>query len=515
MEEQGYLLLVLNTHLPFVRHSEIPHPLEENWLFEAIVESYLPLIGICEDLINEGKAFKITLSLSPPLIAMLTDNLLQSRFLGYLEDRIALSRREMERLRHEPKLFALASSYHERFVASRKLFEERWNRSLVSAFNHLLDSGNVEIITSAATHAYLPLWELFPRIVQLQIQLGILEFRNVFNRNPSGFWLPECGFFPGLDALLRNEGIKYFFLDAHGILNGDPSPKFGEYAPIHCPSGVAAFGRDWKSHDLVWLKDEGYPGDPFYRDFDGDIGAGIPTGIKYFRKAAHGSREIYDPVSAMSRCEEHANHFVYSCQQQVEYLRGRMGEKPVVVALFDTEHFGHWWHEGPVWLNLVLRKFSDNQPSVKSITARDYLELHPINQVVNPSMSSWGYQGYSETWLMGRNHWIYPALYEMIELIDLMLESNSFSKGLQRDALNQYFRELLLAQSSDWAFMMHAQSSEVYAQNRVKDHLENMTKLYHQITQDTVDPEWLELLRKKNNIFANVDILEVYERTLA
>ena len=116
---------------------------------------------------------------------------------------------------------------------------------------------------------------------------------------------------------------------------------------------------------------------------------------------------------------------------------------------------------------------------------------------------------------MGRNDWIYPALYEMIELIDVMLESNSFSKGLQRDALNQYFRELLLAQSSDWAFMMHAQSSEVYAQKRVKDHLENMTKLYHQITQNTVDPEWLELLRKKNNIFANVDILEVYERTAA
>jgi 1,4-alpha-glucan branching enzyme len=501
MPAKGYLLLVLNTHLPFVRHPEIPHAFEENWLFEAIVESYLPLISVCENLIRDETDFKITFSLSPPLIAMLTDDLLQRRFLGYLDDRIALSQEEMERLKDEPQLLRLAQSYQQRFVTSQKLFQERWNCNLISAFKYLFDSGKVEVITSSATHAYLPLWEIFPRIVRLQIKLGVLQFQNLFGRGPKGFWLPECGFFPGLDAVLRDEGIGYFFLGALGVLNGEPRPKFGEYVPIHCPSGVAAFGRDGQANQLAWFKEKGYPGDPVYRDFH----QGIPTGMKYFS----GAGEIYDPVKALSRCDEHADHFAKACRQQVENLHYALGREPVAAALFDTEHFGHWWHEGPAWLNLMLRRLSRDQSAVKLVTAPDYLELHPVNQVVNPSMSSWGYQGYSETWLMGRNHWIYPAVYEMIELLDRLVDSHP--EGLRREALNQYFRELLLAQSSDWAFMMHSEASKDYAEKRVSDHLENMRRLYQQIIENNVDTEWLEQIRKKNNIFEDVDILDVYE----
>src|SRR5206468_790351 len=162
---------------------EIEHPFEENWLFEAIVESYLPLIGMCEQLIHEGYDFKITLSLSPPLIEMLADDLLRHRFNRYLDDRIALSSEEMKRLAHEPRLLELARRYHELFVTTRKLFEERWKCDLLSAFSYLLDSGKVEIITSCATHAYLPLWELFPKIILLQIQLGIRQFRDVFGQD--------------------------------------------------------------------------------------------------------------------------------------------------------------------------------------------------------------------------------------------------------------------------------------------------------------------------------------------
>jgi 1,4-alpha-glucan branching enzyme len=527
MEEKGYLLLVLNSHLPFIRHPETENPFEENWLFEAIVESYLPLIDMCERLIHEGYDFKITFSLSPPLVEMLADDLLRLRFNRYLDDRIALSKEEMKRLGHEPRLFELARSYHQRFVTTRKLFEERWKCDLISAFSYLLDSGKVEIITSCATHAFLPLWELFPKIIRLQIQLGIRQFRNVFGRDPKGFWLPECGFFLGLDEVLYDEGIGYIFLDAHGLLNGDPSPVFREYAPIHCPSRVAAFGRDWQSHDLVWLKDKGYPGDPFYRAFDQDIGfeldleylvpfthspQRVPTGIKYYRAGTDGVRDVYDPMFARSRCDGHANHFVDACERQVEQLQVQLGKEPVISALFDTEHFGHWWHEGVGWLDLVLRKLSVGHNTIKLITARDYLKTHATHQVVTPSASSWGYQGYSETWLMGRNHWIYPALYEKIEIIDRLVQSHTISPGLQWDAINQYFRELLLAQSSDWAFMMHAESNQLYAKKRLREHIENMTYLYHQIIQNAVDSEWLNGIQNKNNIFKNVDILELYSK---
>lgn len=527
MEKKGCLLLVLNSHLPFIRHPEIEYPFEENWLFEAIAESYLPLVSKCEGLIHEGYDFRITCSLSPPLIEMFADDLLRLRFSKYLDDRIALSKQEMKRLRHEPRLFESAQGYHQFFITTRKLFEERWNCDLLGAFNYLLDSRRVEIITSCATHAYLPLWELFPKIIRLQVQLGIRQFRNVFGREPQGFWLPECGFFPGLDEVLHREGIRYFFLDAHGLLNADPAPLFREYAPVHCPSGIAAFGRDWLSHDLVWLKEKGYPGDPCYRDFYQDIGFDldleylgrfthsperIPAGIKYYRGGRDGIRDVYDPMLARSRCEEHANHFVDACQRQIEQLQFPPGKEPVMAAIFDTEHFGHWWHEGTAWLDLVIRKLSVGHSTIKLTTARDYLKTHATNQVVTPSASSWGYQGYGETWLMGRNHWIYPALYEKIELIDCFVQAHTIPLGLQRDAINQYFRELLLAQSSDWAFMMHNGSNQSYAEKRVHEHLENMTCLYHQIIQNAVDSAWLDGIQSKNNIFKNVDILELYSK---
>lgn len=165
---------------------------------------------------------------------------------------------------------------------------------------------------------------------------------------------------------------------------------------------------------------------------------------------------------------------------------------------------------GVAWLDLVLRKLSAGHNAIKLITARDYLKTHPTNQVVTPSASSWGYQGYSETWLMGRNHWIYPALYEKIEIIDRFVQSHTISPGLHWDAINQYFRELILAQSSDWAFMMHAESNRLYAEKRVRGHIENMSYLYRQILQNAVDSEWLGEIRNKNSIFMDIDILELY-----
>lgn len=527
MDEKGYLLLVLHTHQPFVRHPEFEHAFEESWLFEAITESYIPLIEIFEKLIMEGVNFKITLSLTPPLVAMLADDLLQRRYLRYITERISLAEKEMQRLQAEPKLHRLAKVYYEKFSRCREVFQVRWGEDLTTAFQFLLDSGRIDILASGATHAYLPLWELYPQINALQIQLGVRQHQDRFGVKPSGFWLPECGFSAGVDQLLHDAGIKYFFLDAHGVLNGEPRPRFGVYAPIHCPSGVAAFGRDWESHNLVWLKDRGYPGDAVYQEYDSDIGfeleldylspfthgqERVPTGMRYYGVGSATAREVYDPDLAFARCDEHANHFIHQCHREVERVYDSQGKKPVIVALFDTEHFGHWWHEGPTWLDLVIRKMAFDQNTVRLVTASDYLKISPTNQVVAPSISSWGYQGYSETWLMGRNHWVYPVLYEMIERLDKLLKSNPTPEPSFRDALNQYVRELLLAASSDWAFMMHAQTTHRYAEKRVTEHVQNMMSIYEQLLTERIDRPRLDRLRSKSNIFSNVDLLELYSR---
>ena len=524
MDEQGYLLFVLHTHMPFVRDSSREYPAEENWLFEAITECYIPLIEVFCGLIRDGVDFRITLSLTPCLSAMLADPLLQERYLRYLDGRIRLAEREADRLRGYPAQARLAGMYRERFVRWRTVFGQRWGRDLNRAFGFLADSGKVDILASGATHAYYPLWGLYPKMIALQTLVGVQQYRKCLGRPPTGFWLPECGFAPGVDGILRDSGIHYFFLDAHGITNGHPRPRYGVHAPVYCPSGVAAFGRDWSSHDLVWLKDRGYPGDPFYLDYNSDIGYSLPqdylapfthqpgpdpVGIKYARNGKGGD-EVYVPDIAFSRCDEHASHFMHRCCEQVHQLHAALGRRPVMVAMFDTEHFGHWWHEGPIWLDLVLRKMAYDQKTVKLSTALDYLKANPTHQIVSPSMSSWGYQGHSETWLMGRNHWIYPQLYQVIEAFQMMLAQDPAPRGDARRMYNQYLRELLMAQSSDWAFIMHSQTAQQYAEQRVREHLANMAVIFEQVTSQALDIAWLAALEARDNIFLDMDLLEVY-----
>ena len=471
--------------------------------------------------------FKVTLSVSACLTEMLGDELLQQRYVRYLNDRISLAEQEMRVFACNARLASLARREHDRFVHCLTVFIEKWGMDLRRAFGYLQSSGNVAVIPSAATHAYGPLWETWPQVVDLQVRVAVEHYQKTFGTAPSGYWLPECGFFPGIDILLAQADVQYFFLDSHGICNACPKPKYGVYAPIHCPRGVAAFGRDWGSHEQVWLKDRGYPGEPAYLNYNRDIGferdieylypfthhsGRIPTGIRYFRIGSESQTMLYDSELAAVRCDEHATHFVSQCKVRVRSLLHALGKKPVLVALFDTEHFGHWWREGPRWLDQMIRKMSYDQEDVKLVTAVDYLHSNPMNQIASPSMSSWGYQGYSETWLMGRNHWIYPAIFETIELLEKLIDKRLLTDKQRRMAVEQYLREMMLAQSSDWSFMIHAQNAGRYPEDRVREHLDNMLTLYDQLSQGRIQEEWVESLKIKHNIFSGLDLVDIYLR---
>lgn len=526
MDKNAYLLFVFNTHMPYVRNPSIEHPAEETWLYEAVLECYLPLLEVFSRLVEDGVNFQISISLNPCLIQMLSDPLMQDRCLAYIDERIELAEREMSRLSGSPEFYPLARFYRERFRHLRDIYAQVWGKDLVGAFRSLRSSGKVDILASGATHAYLPLWDTFPQLVDLQVKLGVLEYERSFGSSPLGFWLPECAFYPGLDQILARRGIRYFYLDAHGLLNGFPRPVYGVYAPVHCPAGVAAFGRDWTSHDLVWLKDRGYPGDPAYLNYDRDIGFELPveyiapfthqdkaasTGIKYYRNPSHGWSGVYDPQAAFARCDDHADHFFHKIQHEARQINGALGKKPVLVALFDTEHFGHWWREGPIWLDLVIRKLAYDQQTVQLASAAAYLREHPTNQVVMPSMSSWGYQGYNETWLMGRNHWIYPELYQAAEVLQELIALHANPQEEICKAFNQYLRELLIGMSSDWAFILHNETTMDYATQRVRTALENMRAIAEQIRQCCPDGGWLSQLRAQNSLFADLDLLAVYQ----
>lgn len=520
--EHGYLAIVLHAHLPFVRHPEYADALEEYWLYEAITDTYLPLLFVLDSLVEEEIDFRLTLSITPTLASMLADPFLQSRYLHRLERLIELGEREVKRTRSEPELNALARMYYQRLLEVHEAFVNRYHRNLVLAFKRLQELGLVEIIASAATHGYLPLLSVNTSAVRSQIHLGIEDYERALGGRPKGFWLPECGYYPGVDELLSEHGIHYTILETHGITRAETRPKYGVYAPICCPSGVAAFGRDPESSKQVWSSMDGYPGDYDYREFYRDIaydldldymkpyihrdGIRMDTGFKYFRITGQNDhKEVYVPEWAERKAEIHAGNFMFNRGKQVEYLASVMNRKPVIVAPYDAELFGHWWFEGPRWLDYLIRKIHVEQETIRLITLSEYLEEYPINQVVTPCGSSWGYNGFHETWLNGKNDWIYRHLHRGALVMEELAKNHPRAKGLKLRALKQAARELLVAQASDWAFMINTGAMAEYGTRRTKTHLSRLGQLKNQIEGRTIDERWLSLIENQNNIFPRID----------
>ena len=269
---KGYLLLVLHAHLPYVRHPEYDRFLEERWFFEAVTETYIPLIKFFDRLQAEGAPFKLTLSISPTLANMMEDPLLRQRCLRHLDLSLDLAEKECERTKNWPDVHALAVMYRRLFEEARTTFVDRCGTRLVTAFQHYAETGNLELITCAGTHGYLPLLNGEPATVKAQVFTAVDEHARIFGSKPKGMWIPECAFYPGLDEVLAQAGIRYFLVDGHGIEHAEPAPAFGVHAPLYCPSGVAAFGRHPMTSKLVWSTSVGYPADPNYREYYRDIG---------------------------------------------------------------------------------------------------------------------------------------------------------------------------------------------------------------------------------------------------
>ncbi|MGB9802561.1 1,4-alpha-glucan branching protein domain-containing protein [Desulfofundulus sp.] len=523
----GYLALVLHAHLPFVRHPEICECLEERWFFEALTECYIPLVEVLDGLIRDGVSFELTLSLSPPLLAMLADPLLQSRYLKHLEGMIRLGEAECRRTAGDAGLHPLALMYLEKLNEVRRVYTEKYQCDLIGAFKILQRSGKVELITTCATHGYLPLMKT-REAMRAQIGVGLAFFAEHFGGPPDGFWLPECGYTPGVEELLKEFGIRYFFIETHGFLYANPVPRYGIFAPVSCTNGVAVFGRDPESSRQVWDRQSGYPGDYFYREFYRDIGydldldylrpylpAGsirVDTGFKYYRITGPGPhKEPYRPELACARVAEHAGHFLFHRQQQVLRHGAEMDRPPLVVAPYDAELFGHWWYEGPQWIDMLSRKISFDQDAIQMITPGRYLSMYPELQVVDLPMSSWGEGGYNRVWLNPSNDWIYRHLHRAEAVMADLADLHQNPAGVEKRALNQAARELLLAQSSDWAFIIRTETAVEYARKRLAGHIGRFNLLVEQLENGSLDEGVLQEIEERDNIFSQLDY-RIYSR---
>ena len=554
MQKKGYVSFVLHAHLPFIHHPESNDYLEESWLYEAISETYIPLLKNFKKLVDEGVNFRITMSMTPPLLSMLDNKLLQQKYINYLENLIELSEKEIKRTTFNEKMNNLSKYYYERYSEDLRLFRDEFKCDLISQFKHFQDIGVLEIITCGATHGYFPILYVNEKTVRAQIAVGVQTYERYFGKKPRGIWLPECGYVPEADKYLREFGVDYAIVESHGVLYANPTPVYGTLAPIVSPQGFTVFGRDMESSRQVWSSINGYPGDYNYRDFYRDIGyeadydyikpyiahngVRVHTGIKYHRITGDtDNKDIYDIQWAKDSAERQAGHFLNSRTEQIENASHYMNKPPIVLCPYDAELYGHWWYEGPYWLYILFKKIYYDECNFELITPSEYMDKYPEIQQCQPCRSSWGANGYSEVWLNPSNDYAHKHLhtagdrmcelaykfrdsYDTLNNLDNQIKElkkekkpitsiTSSSKyrnaKLQVRALNQAARELLLAQSSDWLFIITNNTMVDYAHRRIKDHIGRFTRLYNELNSGKNDRKFLSEIEEKDSVFPDID----------
>jgi len=521
---KGYLALLLHCHLPYVRHPEHEDFLEEDWFYEAVAETYVPLFQMLERLEGDGVRFGLTISVSPTLCEMLSGELLRSRCTRYLDRHVALGQAEVRRCAGTP-FEDVARMYRDRYRHVRHTYVERLEGGLLSALASFRRTGRVELLASCATHGLLPLLATAEGR-RAQVAAGVRNFEKHFGRRPAGFWLPECAYAAGTEDLLAEFGFRYFFVDTHGILLARPRPPLGVFAPLTTPAGVLAFGRDVESSRQVWSADEGYPGGHDYREFYRDLGYDaeldylrpyLPAGgerrqlgFKYHRitgRVPLEAKEPYRPRPAAKLALEHARHFIGERLDQTQRVWDATGVAPVLLCPYDAELFGHWWFEGLQFLEAVIR-LADREDAIECVTIGQYLERRGDDspgQEGRPAESTWGDRGYYETWVNGSNDWLYPRLREAESRMVGAAARFRSPDAVVRRALNQCARHLLLAQSSDWPFLISTATAAHYAAKRFQDEMHRFDMLVGQLSRGVVDVGDLERCEWLDDPFAELD----------
>lgn len=518
---KGYVSIILHSHMPFVRHPDVEDALEERWLFEAMNESYLPLIMIFDDLLKESVKFKITMSISPTLMEMLEDEYINNRFMKYLTKSIELAEKEIKRTKDDKELNKMAKFYYERFNELLKTYI-KYDSRLMNAFKKFDKLNVLEIITCSATHGLLPLLMINKETVKAQIATAVKSYTECIGHPPKGIWLPECAYTYYIDSIIKEYGLEYFIAENTAILNASPKPLYGTFSPIATQSGVSVFGRDIEASQQVWSNVVGYPADVNYREFYRDIGheldmtyvapyinqkgIRVDTGMKYYKITGNTEeKEVYNRKNAIDKVKEHARHFVKSRNTQIENVYKHMNVKPIITCPYDTELFGHWWFEGTNFIKEILKFEDEKGNKFKFITPSQYLEENPLVQCSMPTPSSWGENGDFSVWLNPSNDWIVRELHRCAESMIELAKSFQNPSRIQKRVLNQASRELMLAEASDWSFIINSNTSVLYATNRVKTHVGRFDRLYREIIYNSIDEEWLTQIEQIDNIFLDID----------
>lgn len=536
-------VLALHSHLPYVlNHGRWPHG--SDWLCEAALDTYLPLLAALRRLETEGVPAPMTIGITPILANQLESPLFVTELETYFTQRLKTCDEAVASLTStgDQHLIPLARYWRQHLEGLRTLFRSV-DGNIARAFRQFEEAGRIELISSGATHGFLPLLAR-DESIRLQLGLGKAEHRRIFGRDPDGLWLPECAYRPrgpwaplpqaprsgirrGIEEHVSDAGFRYFFVDSHVAAAGqafslygadwgewrlaESMTRDGEHAASLRPGDkqdgetrnsayrayrvagtrsaapVSAFVRDPVSSRQVWSRQEGYPGDEWYLEFHK---IRWPGGLKYWRVSAPGSdlgqKEPYDPVRATERAAHHARHFVELLGRIAAEQGGRAGKRAderdatsVIAAPFDTELFGHWWFEGVGFLTDVFRAIRAS-PVVDPTTARDHLSTSSTGRGIRLATGSWGANGDFSMWLNPETAWTWPRLWA-IESTFWDLAPAALQSPAQHLVLAQAAREMLLAMGSDWQFIISTGAVTDYAVKRFTEHCEDAEFLLREL----------------------------------
>ena len=532
MSDAGCFCLVLHAHLPYVLgHGEWPHG--ERMLYDAAADCYLPLLRVFQELAAEGIPPRVTVSMTPILLDQLADDRFKDWFPRYLRGRIEAAEANHAEFAHrgEGHLAYLAERWVHHYRDLEEMFLGRLDRDIIGGFRALQDAGALEMMTSGATHGYLPLLHE-DLSVQAQVMQGVQTYLRHFGRHPRGFWLPECAYRPrtwwappaevqppdghtwlrkGTHEFLAESGLDYFIVDTHMLSGGEPLPvdihydgamgklwgritrqdaparpnwektpffpyfvgaMFEDYPPVAC------LVRNPEVSHQVWSAEHGYPGDGWYMEFHKKH---LPGDLRYWRITDDhndlATKHAYSPEMAEQRIRDNAGHFVSLVHDMLEGQPRPYAHRPVVCAPFDAELFGHWWREGPQWLGQVIRWFSQD-PRVDCCTGREYLAASaPLTAITLPE-GSWGAGGGHHIWLNDNTAWSWRRIYDAE--LDMRALARQYGETIDpqlREMMQQAGRELLLLQASDWQFLISTGSAPDYSARRLDAHHSDLKRV--------------------------------------
>ncbi|MBU4385909.1 MAG: DUF1957 domain-containing protein [Actinobacteria bacterium] len=522
---KGYISLVLHTHMPYVRKNGV-FPVGEDWLYQVMSNTYLPLLGMLAQLEHEGLSSCLSITLTPILCEQLSDPYVQERFIAYLRTMSKRASSDINDFEHlgDDRRKELAEAYQVDYQRKLAAFTSI-DGDLLGAISSFERLGLVETVASSATHAFLQGLADW-RSVEAQVLLGIESHRRSLGVNPAGFWIPELAYRKGLENILEAEGLRYVLIDPSG-LQGLP-PTYPYYAGN---TSVAAIARSDRAHDIAWDAGMGYPTDGNYMDSTKYYQS---SGLHYWKVTGLDvpieEKDIYDPDAAIRRAFDHGSHFIGEVEREIEEsvpcpppppgapppgagerkrrAVGALRPLPMVLASYDTEFLGHGWHEGIYWLEVTLRSLAASK-NIKATVPSRYLDGNQPAGSVSVAETTWAAQRDDSTWVNPETQWMWDELGKAQEkFFELAPRFRDDVSPETSRALTQAAREILILEASDWPFMVARDRAKEYATQRFKSHLERFWSVSTVLESGEADKivALLQEIEEVDKIFTGFDL---------